>query len=310
MSEAIIEARGLTKWYGAVIGLVDVNVRVAPGVTGLLGPNGAGKSTFLKLVTGQLRPSQGQLTVLGERPWANPRLYQRLGVCPDSDGFWEGLSGLEFVATLARISGLPRGEARTRAEEVLTRVGMAGAMHRVVTGYSRGMRQRTKLAQALIHRPALLILDEPLTGADPVGRRELRALIAGLAREGTHVLLSSHVLHEVEELTQRVVLIHRGRVVADGQIDEIRALLDEHPHRLLVRCQRPRALASALLREEALQVVGLELEGEERLVLETRAPAACYTALPQLLLREGGEVHELRAEDEDLDAVFRYLVRG
>ena len=310
MSDAVIAARGLTKWYGPVIGLNDVTVEIGPGVTGLLGPNGAGKSTFLKLITGQLRPSQGELFVLGEPPWNNPRVLGRLGYCPDSDGFWDQLSGLQFVSALGRVSGLAPRAARARAEEVLARVGMQDAMHRPLRGYSRGMRQRTKLAQALVHRPALLVLDEPLTGADPVGRRELRRLIAGLAAEGTHVVLSSHVLHEVEELTRRVVLIHRGRVVAAGEVEEIRALMDEHPHRVLVRCARPRAAARALVGRDDLGVAGLELQGDDALVIETRAAAACFAALPALLLEEAGEVQEVRPLDEDLEAIFRYLVRA
>lgn len=305
MSAPVIEARGLSKWYGQVIGLNDVTCQIGPGITGLLGPNGAGKSTFLRLVSGQLRPSDGSVRVLGATPWNAPEVMARLGFCPDEDTFWDGLSGHEFVATLARVSGLPRARARERAAEVLEVVGMKEHMHRKLRAYSKGMRQRTKIAQALVHDPELLVLDEPLTGADPVGRRELRALIASLAAQGKHVLVSSHVLHEVESLTQTVLLITRGRVLAAGQVTELRALLDEHPHRIALRCDRPRELARALV--TLPHVVGIDLDGAA-LHLRTTDPASFYAAVPGALLDVGATLEELASEDDDLSALFRYLV--
>lgn len=305
MSAPVIEARGLSKWYGPVIGLNDVTCQVGPGITGLLGPNGAGKSTFLRLVSGQLRPSDGSVRVLGREPWSCPEVMARIGFCPDEDAFWDGLTGLEFVTALARVSGLPRARARERAAEVLELVGMREHMERKVRAYSKGMRQRTKLAQALVHDPELLVLDEPLTGADPVGRREIRALIARLAAAGKHVVISSHVLHEVESLTQTVLLIARGRVLAAGQVAELRALLDEHPHRIAIRCDRPREVARALL---ALpHVVGLDVEGSA-VHLRTTDPAAFYAAAPGALLEAGATLEELASEDDDLNALFQYLV--
>jgi ABC-2 type transport system ATP-binding protein len=300
----VIVAKGLSKWYGQVIGLNDVNVEIGPGVTGLLGPNGAGKTTFLRLMSGQLRPSQGSLTVLGGTPWNNPEVLRRIGFCPDEDAFYE-LSGLQFVATLARISGLPRGEAKDRAAQVLEQVGMKEHMHRLVTGYSKGMRQRTKLAQAIVHDPDVIFLDEPLTGADPVGRRDLRDLIAGLAGAGKQVVLSSHVLHEVESLTQTIVLVHRGRIVAEGQVGEIRALMNQHPHRVVVRCDKPRELAQRLV--VLPHVVGVELQ-DAGLIAQTRQAAEFFAELPDILLELETQVEELFSEDDDLNAVFRYLV--
>jgi ABC-2 type transport system ATP-binding protein len=306
MTDAVIEARGLTKWYGPVIGLNDVSCAVGPGITALLGPNGAGKTTFLRLVTGQLRPSAGEVRVLGQAPWNRPSVLARLGFCPDEDAFWD-LSGLEFVATLARVSGLPGPRARERAAEVLELVGMKAHMERRVLTYSKGMRQRTKLAQALVHDPELLILDEPLTGADPVGRRELRELIAGLAARGKHVVISSHVLHEVEALTSTVLLIVRGRVLASGDIRELRALLDEHPHRIAIRCDRPRELARALVAWP--HVVGVDIDAEARaLHARTTDPAAFYAAVPGALLEVDARLEELFSEDDDLAALFKYLV--
>ncbi|MCO5171722.1 MAG: ABC transporter ATP-binding protein [Planctomycetes bacterium] len=306
MTAPVIEARGLSKWYGRVIGLNDVTCQIGPGITGLLGPNGAGKSTFLRLVSGQLRPSTGEVRVLGGAPWNAPGVLGRIGFCPDEDAFWDGLTGLEFVTALARVSGLPRARARERAAEVLEQVGMKEHMGRRIRAYSKGMRQRTKLAQALVHDPELLVLDEPLTGADPVGRRELRGLIARLAEQGKHVVVSSHVLHEVEALTSTVLLIARGRVLAAGQVQELRALLDEHPHRIAIRCDRPRELARALL---ALpHVVGVDVE-QGALHLRTTDPAGFYAAVPGALLEVGATLEELASEDDDLSALFQYLVR-
>jgi ABC-2 type transport system ATP-binding protein len=302
---AVIEARGLSKWYGPVIGLNDVTCDIGPGITGLLGQNGAGKSTFLRLVSGQLRPSDGTVRVLGTDPWNAAELMRRVGFCPDEDAFWDGLSGLEFVTALARISGLPHARAKERAAEVLETVGMKEHQHRRIRAYSKGMRQRTKIAQALVHDPELLVLDEPLTGADPVGRRELRALIAKLAASGKHVVISSHVLHEVESLTSTVLLIARGRVLAAGNVVELRGLLDDHPHRIAIRCDRPRELARALL---ALpHVVGVDVEGAA-LHLRTTDPAGFYAAVPGALEDTGATLEELVSEDDDLAALFRYLV--
>ncbi len=307
----VIEARGLSKWYGAVIGLNDVSCQIGPGITGLLGPNGAGKSTFLRLVSGQLRPSDGGVRVLGQTPWNCPAVMRRIGFCPDEDAFYDSLSGLEFVTTLARVSGLPRARARERAAEVLEVVGMKEHMERKLRAYSKGMRQRTKIAQALVHDPELLVLDEPLTGADPVGRRELRALIQRLAAQGKHVVVSSHVLHEVESMTQTVLLIARGRVLAAGQVAELRALLDEHPHRIAIRCDRPREVARLVMAMP--HVVGVDLgdkgpRADGAVHLRTTDPAAFYAAIPAALLEAGATLEELASEDDDLNALFQYLV--
>lgn len=300
----MIQARGLSKWFGQVIALNGVDVRIGEGITGLLGLNGAGKTTFLRLLTGQLRPSQGSVTLFGEPIWNNHRLLRRIGVCPEEDAFYD-LSGLAFVACLARLSGLRRAEARRRAEEVLERVGLGPHRHRSVRAYSRGMRQRVKLAQALVHDPEVLFLDEPLTGTDPIVRRELRELIVALGAAGKHIVLSSHVLHEVESITHTIVLMHRGRVLADGDVERIRALMDEHPHRVRIRCDRPRTLARALV--DRPHVVGLELT-PGALVVETDDPADFFAAVPHLVDATGVEVDELVSEDDDLAAVFRYLV--
>src|SRR5438034_4749325 len=257
----IIAFDGVSKWYGNVIGLNKLTLHIAPGVTGLLGPNGAGKSTLLQLATGQMQPSQGTVRVLGHAPWNNPGLMHHIGVCPEQDAFYEWMTGFDFVRTCARLTGMGRGAAGAAAEKSLTIVGMTENMHRAIRGYSKGMRQRTKLAQALVHEPRVLFLDEPFTGTDPVGRHDLIEVIRGLGSAGHTVLVSSHVLHEVQALTPNIVLLHRGRLVAQGHVRQIRDLIDAHPHRIVLVCDDYRALAA--------KVVGWDdVEGVKVLVRE------------------------------------------
>jgi ABC-2 type transport system ATP-binding protein len=303
----IIEFDAASKWYGNVIGLNKLTLRLPAGVTGLLGPNGAGKSTLLQLATGQLRPSQGTVRVLGRSVWDNPALNRQIGLCPEQDAFYEWMTGRDFVRTCARLSGLNRGAARTAADRALARVGMAENMNRAIRGYSKGMRQRTKLAQALVHEPRVLFLDEPLTGTDPVARRDLIDVIRGLAAAGASVLVSSHVLHEVQALTSRVVLLHRGRLVAEGDVREIRGLIDNHPHRIMLVGDRPRDLAARLAAYS--DVVGIEfLDRESGLRVETNQPDAFYARLPALAVEDRLTLREVFSEDDTLEAVFKYLV--
>jgi ABC-2 type transport system ATP-binding protein len=306
---ALLEAHELTKLYGVVIGVNDLTLSLEPGVHGLLGPNGAGKSTLLKLITGQLRPSNGALRVLGEDPWNNAALYRRVGYCPEHDAFWDFLSGREFVETLARLQGLSRDEARGAAERALLRVGAGEFADRRISTYSKGMRQRTKLAQALAHEPELLVLDEPLSGTDPVGRREIMDVIVGLGRGGASVLVSSHVMHEVEAMTHRFLLIYGGRVLAAGDVQEIRRLLDDIPHHVRIVCDAPRALARRLAGEAQVQGLTVD-EARGELLVSTRAPHALFAALPEHAHEAGVAVLELYSSDESLDAVFGYLVGG
>lgn len=301
----LFSARSVTKLYGVVIGVNDLTLDLEPGVHGLLGPNGAGKSTLLKLITGQLRPSEGELRVLGEDPWNNTRLARRVGYCPEHDAFWKFLTGFQFVSTLAGLSGLSPGEARDATERVLERVGAAEYRHRPISTYSKGMRQRTKLAQALVHDPEFLILDEPLSGTDPVGRHELMDLVGELGAEGRSVLVSSHVMHEVEAMTPRFLLIYGGRVLAAGDKHEVRGLLYDIPHRIRVGCERPRELAAALLARVGIEGARVE---DDSLWVETREPRALFEALPEVAAETGIGVRSLVSEDESLDAVFEYLV--
>ena len=303
----IIELDGVSKWYGDVIGLNKLTLHIPAGVTGLLGPNGAGKSTLLQLATGQLRPSQGTVRVLGQSVWDNPGLNRLIGLCPEQDAFYEWMTGHDFVRTCARLSGMGRRDAIAAANRAMDRVGMTENMNRAIRGYSKGMRQRTKLAQALVHSPRVLFLDEPLTGTDPVARRDLIEVIRGLGEAGCSVLVSSHVLHEIQSLTQRIVLLHRGRLVAEGHVREIRDLIDHHPHRIVLVCDRFRDLAVKLAVCD--DVAGIEfLDRESSLIVETRKPDAFYARLPALAQADGMALREVYSDDDNLEAVFKYLV--
>lgn len=303
----IVEFRGVSKWYGNVIGVNKMTLAIPSGVTGLLGPNGAGKSTFLQLATGQLRPSQGAVRVLGHRAWNNPPLNRFIGLCPEQDAFYEWMTGRAFIDFAARLAGLSALQAREATARVLDEVGMTEHADRAVGGYSKGMRQRTKIAQALVHDPLVLFLDEPLSGTDPVARRDLIGLIRRFGAAGRSVIVSSHVLHEVEAVTPRVVLINRGRLVAEGHVREIRALIDKHPHRIVLKAENDRALAAKLVAFE--DVVGVELARPGGgILVETRSPDAFYDRLASIALESGTAIERVESDDDNLDAVFRYLV--
>ena len=307
MSAPIVAAENLSKWYGQVIGLNDVTVTVPPGITGLLGPNGAGKSTFMKLITGQLSPSKGSVTVLGEPIWQNPALYFRIGFCPEQDAFYDWMTGLEWVTALVRLNGLTDTEAAQAAERALTAVDLMDAANKKIGAYSKGMRQRVKLAQAIAHDPELLILDEPLTGMDPLGRRKTMKMIREWARQGKSILVSSHILHEVELMTPNILLINNGRILAEGNVHQIRDLIDEHPHTVYIRADDPRGLAREFLTHA--DVLSMRFE-PGAVVVETGKPDAFYARLTELVA-EGrcGAVNEVTSPDDNLQAVFKYLVK-
>jgi ABC-2 type transport system ATP-binding protein len=306
-TEPVVEFRSVSKWYGQVIGLNNLTLQLPPGVTGLLGPNGSGKSTLLQLATGQLRPSQGEVRVLGHRPWSRPGLNHFIGLCPEQDAFFEWMTGREFLRSCAMLGGLGRRGAAEAAERVLELVKMTEHAGRPIRGYSKGMRQRIKLAQALIHDPIVLFLDEPLSGTDPVARRELIDVIIEWGRTGRTVLVSSHIFHEVQAVTQSIVLLNRGRLVAQGDVRQIRDLIDEHPHRIVLRSPRARDLAAKLVRCD--DVVGVELRRDDgAIVVETRLPDRFYARLVSLALDGDTPVEEVYSDDDNLEAVFKYLV--
>ncbi len=303
----IVEFHEVSKWYGNVIGVNKLTTHVPPGVTGLLGPNGAGKSTLLQLATGQLFPSQGSVRVLGQDAWNNPALNRSIGLCPEQDAFYEWMTGWDFIHTCARLSGLSRPDAREAASWVLDAVGMTKHKDRAIRGYSKGMRQRTKVAQALVHDPEVLFLDEPLSGTDPVARRDLMDIIQHFGAEGKSVLVSSHVLHEVQSLTPNIILLNRGRLVAEGNVRQIRDLIDKHPHRIVLVCERYRDLAGRLLTWDDVEGVRV-IARDKGLLVETHKPDAFYSRLPALSLEDGMAIQEVYSDDDNLQAVFKYLV--
>ncbi len=303
----VIVAEHCSKWYGEVLGVSDVSWRLAGGVVGLLGPNGAGKSTLIKMMSGLVAPSRGVLTVFGASPFADAGVRRRIGYAPELDRTWDELTALELVAAMGELAGVPHERARAAGEAALDKMGMTDAMHRRVRGFSKGMRQRTKLATAIAHDPDFLLLDEPLTGVDPVARIDILARLRELANAGKTIVISSHVLYEIEALTTEIVVIHRGRVLADGNVSEIRRMLDRRPHRIRITCDRPRAIATALASVE--HVARLVFE-QGALLVETRDPDRCYDEVAAAVVAHGVCVTAMTSPDDNVDAVFDYLTRG
>ncbi len=307
MTEPLLFFKSVTRRYGAVVGLNEVSVSVGPGITGLVGPNAAGKTTFIALSVGLRRPTTGFVSLLGTNPVHDLEVRRKLGYCPDGDRLWDKLSGLEFVSTMGELAGLSASQSMERSKEVLTALALQDAWHRPVATYSRGMRQKVKVAQSVLHRPRFLMLDEPLNGVDPLSRHEILKLLESLAKEGTAVVISSHVLHELDGFVDNVLLLHRGRLLASGGVEEIRDLIYEHPHSIKIQCDAPNRLA-----KEVLSLPGLlALELEERcLTVRTSSPAELYRALPSLVLALGVQVDSMHSPDSNLEAVFRYLTKG
>jgi ABC-2 type transport system ATP-binding protein len=297
--------RKASRWYGPVMALNDVSFELGPGVYGLLGPNGAGKSSLLKLACGQLRPSQGTVELLGRPAFGSPEVFHSVGLCSDTDAFFEDFTGLQFVCALLSLNGFGRAEAEKLAIAAIETVDLKDAMYRKIGGYSKGMRQRIKLAQALAHQPEVLFLDEPLTGMDPQNRKRISDLMRRLGEEGRTVLVSTHILHELEQVTRRVLLIHHGRVLAEGDLGEIRDLLDRHPRSMRLKARDPRGLARELVPLPDLVSLNFE-DATGHLVAEIRKPDAFFSKVQELSATFG--VEEMWVTDENLEAVFSYLV--
>ena len=300
---SVLRFAAVTKWYGAVAALLDVSFDVRKEVVGLVGKNGVGKSTLMKLAVGLLRPSQGHVEVCGHAA-ESLQARARIGFCPDFDRLYEPLSGVAFVAWMLRFHGVEGRAARSRAAEVLTELGLEENMNRPIREYSKGMRQRVRLGQALAHRPDFVLLDEPMTGLDPVARAELSQLIRGLPAQGVGVLVSSHVLHELEAVVDRVVLVHQGRLLADGRIAALRDQLPDRPHRLRVRAARARELAAELAAWP--QVEGLVVR-DDALEVSLLGQRDFYERLTDLAANWEGGIDEIVPLDDDLAAVFGYL---
>jgi ABC-2 type transport system ATP-binding protein len=305
---AVIAAKACSKWYpGNVLGISDITWSLGGGIVGLLGPNGAGKSTLIKMTAGLLVPSRGTLTVFGADPFNDVAVRRRIGYAPEHEKTWDELSAIELVTAMAELAGVPRRQAKTAAESALSQMGMTKSMHRRVRGFSKGMRQRVKLATAIAHEPDLLLLDEPLTGVDPVARADIVERIKKLGANGTTIVVSSHVLYEIEALTSEIVVIYRGQVLAEGNVYAIRQLIDKQPHRIRIECDKPHAIGSALASSEHIARVGFE---RNAVLLETRDPDRCYAEVADAVLAAGVTVRQLTSPDNNLGAVFDYLTRA
>ncbi|MCE9559724.1 MAG: ABC transporter ATP-binding protein [Armatimonadetes bacterium] len=294
-----------SRWYGQIIGLNDVTCTIPTGVTALLGLNGAGKSTMLRMITGQIRATTGTVSVYGQTPFANPEVYKLIGYCPEIDNFYEHMNGFQFVEHLGRLAGYGKTEARERSRRMIERVGMADRAHKKIAGYSKGMRQRVKLAQAMIHDPQAVLLDEPLNGLDPVGRREFMQLLQTFSEDGKTILVSSHILFEVEQMTSNIVLLHRGRLLATGNIGVIRELIDKYPHRIRIATTQAREVATQLAGLPYISNISFERDGLE---IQTREPDKFYDYLPSLAVQHGLPIDGFSSPDNNLESVFRYLV--
>jgi len=303
----IIETHNLSKWYGNILGISDVTIKIEEGVSGLLGPNGAGKSTFLKLITGQIKSSLGWVKILGQPIRNNPSLLASMGYCPEQDVFYEELTGWQFVMCLLRLHDISYEQRQSKAENALSVVDLFKDKDRVIKTYSRGMRQRLKLAQVLAHDPDILVLDEPLNGLDPLGRRKIIHLVKEYEKKGKTVIVSSHVLPEIEAMTQKIILMHQGKVFAQGDIHSIRDLIDTHPHIVSIKCNNPRLLAEKLIHEDFIFKVQFGREGKT-LIVETDDRDNFFNRIPLIVMQENILVEEITSPDDNLQAVFDYLI--
>jgi len=287
--------------------LSDVSLKIDPGVTGLLGPNGAGKSTFLKLITGQIKPKIGKVFIKGQNVWNNYSLYSEIGFCPEQDRFYEEMTGKEFLQNLLKLHHLSSTEVREKASQALDIVELLEDQDRVIRSYSRGMRQRLKVAQAIAHDPEILVLDEPLNGLDPLGRRKIIALIKDFRERGKTIIVSSHILPEIEAMTRNIILIHQGKVFAQGDIHYIRDLIDTHPHIVAVKCSNPRLLAEKIILKEFVLKVNFTSD-KSTCFIETNNRDKLFSLFPSIFIENNIDVKEITSPDDNLQAVFDYLV--
>src|SRR2546429_1295228 len=307
-SEQTITFDNVSKFYGEILGVNRVNLAIPPGITSLVGPNGAGKTTLMNLMTGLLRPTRGRLSILGIPTDQPEQLFRKVGYCSQFDSFPRGLTGREFIKSFLMVSGFASKEANELTTKALERVDLVAAADRRIGAYSKGMRQRVRLAQSIAHQPSVLILDEPLNGLDPVVRAETIALFKQLAAEGLHLIISSHILHEVDMMSDRVVLLNNGYVVAEGAIQGVRDEMDvEHPMQVLIRCDQPSLLAARMFRDD--NVIEARLHEDRRgLFVKTRNPDRFYLLLNEVVAQDEIEVESIAPVDDDLSAVYDFLI--
>lgn len=300
-----IEVRDLSKWFGPKVAVSEVTIGFGPGVTGLLGPNGAGKTTLMRVIAGLQVPSQGSVTVLGKDPRRDPSVYESMTLVPEDEAVYDHLTGRQFVELAAKLARVP--DPIDRAREVLDSVELSDAADRPLGGYSKGMKQRAKVAAALVPDPEILLLDEPLNGADPVQRAQLISLFKDLGAKGHTVIVSSHVLREVERMADRVIAMVDGRLAAVGTVATIRAAMTDKPRQVFVDCSDPRSLASELIGTP--NVIGVHVDGGQ-LMIEASDAREVAIQLPGLAIKHGVSISRVEPADESLESVFRYLVEG
>lgn len=307
MTDGPILFQDVSRFYGEVLGVTHVNLSIPPGVTSLVGPNGSGKTTLMNLMTGLVRPSRGTVSIRGVAPTDPERLFRFVGYCTSYDSFPRGITGYQFLYSFLLLHGVSGAEAESRAWETLRRFGITDYAGRKIAAYSKGLRQRIKLAQAVCHDPEVLILDEPLNGLDPMARAETMALFQELGAAGRHVIVSSHILHEVDKISDQVILLSHGYVVAEGQIQGVRSEVKEHPMQILIRCKQPGELAGLLFRSDHVVEAKLHDDGGGLLV-RTRDADNFYLTLNRLVVKDGIEIERVAPADEDVDSVYQYLI--
>ena len=306
-----VEFRNVSKFYGEVLGVNRVNLVIPQGITSLVGPNGSGKTTLMNLVTGLIRPTCGDVRVLGLTPDDPEKFFRQVGYCTQFDSFGKTVTGRQFVEYALKLQGYPSPQAKALAYDAIARVNLLDAADRKIAAYSKGMRQRIRLAQSIAHRPSVLVLDEPLNGLDPMARAETMDLFQRLGSEGLHVIISSHILHEVDQISDQVILLSYGYVVAEGKIKGVRDEVKEHPMQILVRCDKPSLLAArAFDCESVVEAKLVEPDGHRGagVLIRTRDADRFYLSLNRIMLAENIQLESVAPADDDVLAVYQYLI--
>ncbi|RJU82097.1 MAG: ABC transporter ATP-binding protein [Candidatus Poseidoniales archaeon] len=304
----VILLENVSKTYGRIHALTGITLSLSGGVTGILGMNGAGKSTLFKILMGKIKPSSGQVRLFGTNPWKNPAPYARVGFVPEHEKMYDWMTAHDFISTFARLNGLTRDEAKIEADRVLDFVGLLDVAHKQIGRFSKGMRQRTKIAHALVNDPDLIILDEPLQGCDPLARTTIMNVIRELGRMGRTVIVSSHILHEIERITEQIVILHYGRLLALGNLHAIRERLDKIPHRIDIGTENPKELAKSII--EIDSVHGIFFPQGKNLSIQTHNLGSFHSDLPKAIVKSGQKVESIDNPDDDLESILGYLTGG
>jgi ABC-2 type transport system ATP-binding protein len=309
VEERLIVFENVSKFYGEVLGVNRVSLTIEPGITSLVGPNGAGKTTLMNLMTGLLRPTKGNVRVLGTNASAAERFYRNVGYCSQFDSFPKGVTGFQLISGMLSVHGFDSAETIKRSWSVIAKVGMKDAANRRIAGYSKGMRQRIKLALAIAHDPKVLVLDEPLNGLDPMARAEVIELFRHLSEEGKHVVISSHILHEVDLISDRIIMMSNGYVVAEGDIQGVRSEMEDHPIQIFIRCDRPTLVAALIFGQDSVVEAKIHADGGGLLVA-TRNADRFYRLFNRIVLDNNITVEAVAPADENVHSVYQYLIGG